>query len=250
MKNITFSFLFILTSITSCTQETKVSNRKMLGNQIINIVPFLTKENVFIYVDKTSLKPVLKQKFRSASLFTYTGFAYVGNEKNEFAVIDKKGNIILDFSDEEVNFNVVNGLTFYKKQIEYEKKMPIYKWDWNILGGDIKKEQTYHKIEVGILESKQILLRKDVPYLEDNIYLNIASVDENHVFWSGKLYEIKKNRLDKVETGIAELLDNKRFIKSKTTAFSIFQLGRKMPFTPNWLVRKLFLSVLGKKLLH
>ncbi|WP_312823392.1 hypothetical protein [Epilithonimonas sp.] len=230
MKNITFSFLFILTSITSCTQETKVSNRKMLGNQIINIVPFLTKENVFIYVDKTNLKPVLKQKFRSASLFTYTGFAYVGNEKNEFAVIDKKGNIILDFSDEEVNFNVVNGLTFYKKQIEYEKKMPIYKWDWNILGGDIKKEQTYHKIEVGILESKQILLRKDVPYLEDNIYLNIASVDENHVFWSGKLYEIKKNRLDKVETGIAELLDNKRFIKSKTTAFSIFQLGKKNAF--------------------
>ena len=37
----------------------------------------------------------------------------------------KKGKIVLDFSEDEINVNVINGLTFYKKEIEYEKKMPV-----------------------------------------------------------------------------------------------------------------------------
>ena len=47
----------------------------------ISGVPFLTKQNDFVYVDKTNLKPVIEQKFKIASLFTATGFAIVGNEK-------------------------------------------------------------------------------------------------------------------------------------------------------------------------
>ncbi len=159
----------------------------------MNTVPFLTKQNDFIYIDKTSLKPVMNDKFKAASLFTPTGFAIVGNEKNESAVIDKNGKIVLDYSADEINLDIVNNLTFYKREIEYEKKMPLWKWDWNIMGSGVKKEQTYHKIEIGVLETKQVLLSEDFPYLEDNYYLNFVSVDENHVFWNGNLYEIKKD---------------------------------------------------------
>ena len=218
----------MLTSATACTQEKKdhssfVSSKK----KIINGVPFLTKQNDFVYVDKESLKPLTHQKFRNASVYTPTGFAVVENEKNEYAVIDENGKTILDFSADEINLNVVNGLTFYQKDIEYEKKMPAWKWDWNILGGDIKKEQTYHQFEIGVLETKQVLLHEDVPYLEDRYSLNIVSVDENHVFWNGSIYEIKKNRLNKIENNIAELLENKRFIKASNASFSIYELNQK-----------------------
>jgi hypothetical protein len=105
--------------------------------------------------------------------------------------------------------------------------MPIWKWDWNILGSDIKKEQTYHKIEIGVLENKQILLHDDIPYLEDRYYLNFTAVDENHIFWNGNLYAIKKSHLDKIENNIDELLEDKRFIKASNNAFSIYGLGQK-----------------------
>lgn len=218
----------MLASVTACTQEKKdhlpFTSSK---TKAINSVPFLTKQNNFIYVDKTSLKPVNNQKYQSASQFTPTGFAVVTNEKGEYAAIDENGKIIVGFSSEEINLNVVNGLTFYKKDVEYEKKMPVWKWDWNIMGSGIKKEQTYHKIEIGVLESKQVLLHEDIPYLEDNYYLNFITVDDNHVFWNGTLYQIKKNELRKVENDITELLENKRFIKASNTNFSIYGMNEK-----------------------
>ncbi|WP_347219452.1 hypothetical protein [Chryseobacterium sp.] len=228
MKTIVCSILFMLTSVTACAQEKKdnplFSSSK---TKMINSIPFLTRQNNFVYVDKTSLKPVNNQKYKNASLFTPTGFAVVSNEKNEYAVIDESGKIVMDFSAEEINLDVINGLTFYKKDIEYEKKMPVWKWDWNIMGSGIKKEQTYHKIEIGVLESQQVLLHKDIPYLDENYDLNFISVDENHVFWNGTLYEIKKSRLNKTDGNIAELLENKRFIKGSNASFSMYQLGQK-----------------------
>ncbi|MDR6922128.1 hypothetical protein [Chryseobacterium sp. 2987] len=230
MKITLFSIFCMLASVAACTQEKK-DNSQLIPSKTktINNVPFLTKQNDFIYVDKTSLKPVSNQKFRSASIFTSTGFAVVENEKNEYAVIDENGKTVLDFSAIPIGLNVVNGLTFYKKDIEYEKKMPAWKWDWNILGGGIKKEQTYHKIEIGVVETKQILLDKDIPYLEDSYYLNFVSVDESHVFWNETLYEIKQGRLHKTEQNIAELLENKRFIKASNATFSMYVLDQKKP---------------------
>ncbi|BAP31544.1 uncharacterized protein CHSO_2507 [Chryseobacterium sp. StRB126] len=218
----------MLASVTACTQEKK-DNSQLASSKIktIKSIPFLTQQNEFIYVDKTSLKPVNNQKYQSASLFTATGFAVVMNEKDEYAVIDESGKIVLGFSAEKINLNVVNGLTFYKKDIEYEKKMPVWKWDWNIMGSGIKKEQTYHKIEIGILENKQVLLHEDIPYLEDNYYLNFISLDHNHVFWNGTLYEIKKDRLDKIENNITKLLENKRFIKGSNAHFSVYELNQR-----------------------
>ncbi|WP_236886063.1 hypothetical protein [Elizabethkingia anophelis] len=149
MKTVGLRSLFMLTSFMACTQEKKDEPILITsGMKTISSVPFLTKQNFFVYVDKTSMKPVMDHKFRAASLFTSTGFALVGNDKNESAVIDEKGKIVLDFSEDEINVDVINGLTFYKREIEYEKKMPVWKWDWNIMGGDVKKEQTYHKVRL------------------------------------------------------------------------------------------------------
>ncbi|WP_278554931.1 hypothetical protein [Elizabethkingia bruuniana] len=228
MKTIVFRSFFMLTSFVACAQEKK-DNPTLISLKMksISSVPFLTKQNDFVYVEKTNLKPVIEQKFKAASLFTPTGFAIVGNEKKESAVIDEKGKIVLDFSVDEINVDVINGLTFYKREIEYEKKMPAWKWDWNIMGSGIKKEQTYHKIEIGILETKQVLLSKDVPYLEDEYSLNFVSVDENHVFWNGSLYEIRNRRLNKIEDNITELLEDKRFIKASNSNFSIYELNQK-----------------------
>lgn len=114
----------------------------------IPAVPFLTRQNDFVYVDKTNLKSVINQKFKSASVFTPTGYAVVENEKGEYAVIDETGKVVLDFSPSQISLNVVNGLTFYKKDIEYGKKMPFWKWEWNIMGSGIGKEQTYHTIQI------------------------------------------------------------------------------------------------------
>ncbi|WP_407534419.1 hypothetical protein [Elizabethkingia miricola] len=228
MKTVILRSFFMLTSFIACAQEKK-DNPTLTSSKMesISIVPFLTKQKNFIYVEKTSLKPVIEQKFKTASLFTATGFAIVGNEKNESAVIDEKGKIVLDFSKDEINVNVINGLTFYKKEIEYEKKMPAWKWDWNIMGSGIKKEQTYHKVEIGVLETKQVLLSEDVPYLEDEYSLSFVSVDENHVFWNGSLYEIKKGRLNKIENNITELLEDKRFIKASNSNFTLYELSQK-----------------------
>jgi len=215
-------------SAIACTQE-KQEISPIFPSKIkaINSIPFLTLQHEFIYVDKTSLKAVTNQKFRNASVFTSTGFAVVENEKKEYAVINENGKFVSGFSADSMSLNVVNGLTFYKKAIEYEKKMPVWKWDWNILGSGIKKEQTYHRIEIGVLETGQILLNDDVPYLEDQYDLNFISADKNHIFWNGILYEIKKDRLHIIEKGIAELLENQRFIKGSYAGFSIYGLNQK-----------------------
>ena len=228
MKTVVLRSFFMLTSFIACAQEKK-DNASVISSKMktINSVPFLTKQNNFIYVDRTSLKPVINQKFSGASTFTPTGFGVVRNEKDEYAAIDELGKIVLGYSPESIELDVVNGLTFYKKEIEYEKKMPVWKWDWNIMGSGINKEQTYHKFEIGVLETKQILLSEDVPYLEDSYSLNFVSVDENHVFWNGSLYEIKKNRLHKVEDNIAGLLEDKRFIKASNSTFSVYGLNQK-----------------------
>lgn len=190
-------------------------------------VPFLTKQNNYIYVDRTDLKPISDRHYRRASLFTSTGFAVVVNENYEYSVIDAKGNTVIDFSDAEISLNSVNGLTFYKKEKEYDKKMPVWKWDWNIMGGGVKKEQTYRKIEIGILESGQILLKQDLPHLDAHVYLNLDSIDDKHIYWNGSLYEIKKNSLRKVDHNITEILQDGHFIKTFNGGFSVYGANRK-----------------------
>ena len=220
--------LFMLSAMTACTQEKKEVRLPLYSNtKMTNAVPFLTKQNTYIYVDRTDLKPISDRQYRRGSVFTPTGFAVVVNENYEYSVIDPKGNTLIDFSDEEINLNSINGLTFYKKEKEYDKKMPVWKWDWNIMGSGIKKEQTYRKVEIGILESGQILLKQDLPYLDDHVYLNLVDIDDKHIYWNGALYEIKKNNLRKVEHNITEMLQDGRFIKTSNGSFSLYKANRK-----------------------
>ena len=226
MKKMALSGIFLLTLMTACSQERSESASVVTPTmKPITTVPFLTQSNDFVYVNKEDLKPVSDQHFTYASLYTPTGYAIVVNANRENAVIDLNGKIVIDYTDQEISLDLVNGLTFYKKDSEYEKKMPFYKWEWNIMGSGVKKEQTYRKIEIGIVESKQVLLKKDIPYLDPGYYLNFMAVDENHVFWNDVLYKIKNSRLEKIESNISELLDNKRYLKGAGTSFALYDLN-------------------------
>lgn len=234
MKTAMCGILFMLTAMTACTQEKKEVRLPLYSKaKMTNAVPFLTKQNTYIYVDRTDLKPISDRQYKRGSVFTPTGFAVVVNENYEYAVIDAKGEMVLDFSPNEINLNSVNGLTFYKKEMEHEKKMPVWKWDWNIMGSGIKKEQTYRKIEVGILESNQILLKQDLPYLKDNVYLNPVAVDDKHIYWNDDLYQIKNNGLRKIEYNITDILQDKRFIKTSSAGISFYGFDQKKAIRSN-----------------
>src|SRR5690606_2413040 len=225
LKNITFLFLvscvFIATA--ACSNE---NNTFYVSSTIDTVfsVPFFTKNKRYTYVDKRDLNPIKDQIFFSASLFTATGFAVVENENHQYAIIDQKGSIKKGYLPGYFKLNAVNGITFYAYTEEYEKEMPFWNWDWNILGGGVTKERTYHKVEIGILETNQVLLKKDVQYDQDDYSINAISVDEHHFFWNGQMFEVKNGRVNSIDNNIIELLDERRFIKRTKSEFSIYQL--------------------------
>ena len=228
MKVAVLSTLLILISIITYAQLKKdKSSFNMPQVEPTQLIPFLTKQNDFIYVDMDSLKPINGIKYKSASAYTSTGYAMVINNKGASVVIDTNGKEVLEVGESEIEIEVVNGLTFYKKSREYERKMPIWKWEWNILGGAIKKEQTYHSIEIGVIETKQVLLQKEVPYLEDSYALNPEAVDDQHIYWNETLYAIKNQYLKKKESGVITTLADKRFIKGFKDSFSIYDVQQK-----------------------
>ncbi|WP_025124313.1 hypothetical protein [Myroides odoratimimus] len=228
MKVAVLSTLLILISIITYAQLRKdKSSLNMPQVEPSQLIPFLTKQNDFIYVNKDNLKPFNGIKYNSASVYTSTGYAMVINNKGASVVIGTNGKEVLEVGESEIDIEVVNGLTFYKKLREYERKMPIWNWEWNILGGAIKKEQTYHSIEIGVIETKQILLQKEVPYLEDSYTLNPEAVDGEHIYWNETLYAIKNQYLKKKESDIITTLADKRFIKGSNGSFSIYDVQQK-----------------------
>ncbi len=240
----------MLTVTTSCAQKNIEAVVKIPTDmKTINTIPFLTEQGDFIYVDQAHLKPVSGERYTTASVFTTTGFAVVGNSSDRYAVIDQSGKTILNFSTGEIDLNVVNGITFYKREREYQKKMPFWRWEWNILGGGIQKEQTYHSIEIGVLESKQTLVDKEIPYLEDSYYLNFIAVDRQRVFWNASLYEINNNRLKKVEHNILEVFEGQRFVKKDKTGFSIYKTDLKRPIHKTLLGTETLAIEFGKEVI-
>jgi hypothetical protein len=226
MKNIVLSMLSLIATITGCAQE-KRENKSMnsLARKVDNSIPFLTKDNKYIYVDKTTLEPIDGRKYKKASLYTSTGYAVVSIEEKSI-VIDINGKEVIKFREGKIILSPVNGLTFYKKHREYKKKMPLWKWEWNIFGGAIKKEQTYYSIEIGVVETKQILLQKEVPWLEKSYYLDMMEVGDEYVFWNETLYEIKNKYLKKKESSILNVLEGNRFIKETRGNFSIYAINQ------------------------
>jgi hypothetical protein len=214
------NLLFII----SCGQKEVLAQNKEASNWI----PYLTKNNDFIYVD-SNLKKQISTSYKYADKFTETGFAIVSNQEGKSAIIDASAKIIVDYTDHEMEMTVVQNLTLLMIEYEYEKKMPFWKYDWNIMGGDIKKTKNYKKTEVKVLETNQVLFDQDVPYLEDPIYLSPIILDETHFVLHNTLFEIKKNKIVKLNNQIGESLEGGRYIPKSKSTFQIYSSKNQKP---------------------
>ena len=227
MKHKIVLFVINMFFVVSCAKE---PNRciDMKVEKSIDWIPYLTHKGDYVYVDK-NLERQIEYSFAQAKPFLPTGYAIVWDGEGKNAVIDSKGNLVVDYTDESIVLNVVGNLTLIKKVLDYDKKMPIWKWDWNILGSSIIKNKTYHKVDIHVLETNQIILSEDVPYDENSYSLNYESLDENHFILNNILYEIKNKRLKKIKSDIVYGLDKGRYIPNSETKFSIYSTNSKKP---------------------
>ncbi len=242
MKKSLIIYLINFFVITACAQESKSIN-----SDAINWIPYLTKNNNYIYVDK-NLKQQINTAFANAQKFTETGYAIVSDKNRKDAVIDSYGNIIIDYTEESISLNTINNLTLIKKELEYDKKMPVWKWDWNIMGGDIKKTQTYKKTEILVLETNQLILSEDVPYDEEDFNISYHSFDGNHILMNDNLYEIQKIKIKKLKSNIDRALDKDRYIPTSSEKFNIHDIKTKKPILADLVETKKIEVTLNKQL--
>lgn len=191
----------------TCGQTTVVAQNKEAANWI----PYLTKNNDFIYVVR-NLKKQIEGSYAHAGKFTETGYAIVTNQDRKSAIIDASGKIVVDYTEHDLELTIVNNFTLLMIDYEYEKKMPFWKYDWNIMGGDVKTTKNYTKSEIRILETNQVLLKQDVPYSEGPIYLSPRILDDTHFVLHNNLFEIRKNKFVKISNPIAMSLEGGRYI--------------------------------------
>lgn len=201
--------------------------------QDIDWMPYLTKEGDFIYVDK-KMNQKLPGTYTHAAPFLSTGYALVQDADRRSALIDTAGNIIVDYTENTIELMPVSDFTLMMTVREYEKTMPVWKWEMNILGGGIKKEQTYHRVEIRIIESDQLILSKNVPYDEDDFSLRYSMLNDNHIVLNDFLYEIKNKKLKKLKEGIAYTLDKGRYIPYHESRFSLYDIQSSQPVLANF----------------
>ncbi|MDM1298306.1 hypothetical protein HXZ94_07300 [Empedobacter falsenii] len=225
MTKSVFIYLINLFAMTACAQS---NPKTKINPDAVNWTPYYTAINDYVYVDK-DMKQQLDAAFVKAEKFTQTGYAIVENSNLQNAVIDSYGKIVVDYTDESISLNTVRDLTLIKKQLEYDKKMPFWKWEWNIMASGITKTQTYRKTEIRVLETNQLLLSKDVPYNGEYFDVRYKDFDENHILMNHNLYEIKNKKFKKVKSDIYLALDKGRFIPSSTDKFSIYTFESKKP---------------------
>ncbi|MDR3009356.1 MAG: hypothetical protein LBV59_15575 [Sphingobacterium sp.] len=224
----------LLVSITAmlCMNACAQEPTSIKKNAAAKWVPFQTKNKQFVYVDSTFNKK-LPQQFYWAQPFTSTGYALVANEKDQMGIINSKGEFIENYSEAQVELLDLGQLTLAMKRQEYDKNLPFWKWDWNILSSYIKKTGTYVKLEIRVLESNQVLLKKDIPYDENEYNLVTYPLDTKHLVLNGNLYLIKDQRLKKIEGDIEMPLENGRYIPASTDSFTIHDIQSKKPLLSN-----------------
>ncbi|WP_293939490.1 hypothetical protein [Sphingobacterium sp. UBA5996] len=210
--------------ITACAQESAIITK----NDRVKWIPYQTKNKQFVYVDSAFHKK-LSQEFHWAQPFTSTGYALVANEKDQTGIINSKGEFIEHYSDADLQLLELEQLTLVMKRQEYEKNLPFWKWDWNILSSYIKKTGTYVKLEIRVLESNQVLLKKDIPYDENEYNLAAYPLDDKHLILNGNLYLLKDQKLKKIEEHIEVPLENGRYIPASTNSFAILDIKSKKP---------------------
>lgn len=232
--NVIGVFMFML-FMTSCAQEPETVLGMSKINEFdmpIDWMPFLTSNGDYIYVNK-QLEQQFDFSYWNAEPFLSTGFALVSDNQGRTGVIDTKGNLVVDYSEDIIELDVVGSLTLMRKVREYEKKMMPWSWEWNIMGGSIKKVQTYHKVVISVLESNQLIVSDDVKYDSDNYSLSFQIVDENHVVLNDILYKIKNKKLKKVKKNIASSLDKGRYIPYGESKWDIYSTVSKKPIYAN-----------------
>lgn len=159
MKRLYFLSFIITYILLGCNNSTAQLNKNYIlqDKDASSWIPFLKKDNYYQYVDK-NLHPKINETFYNASSFTSTGFAVVNDNNLRSALINSKGQYIIPYSEAEITLKTIDDLTLAMIKIEYEKNLPIWNWDWNIMGGKIKKTEEYVRVDLFCLETQQILL--------------------------------------------------------------------------------------------
>ncbi|WP_144243324.1 hypothetical protein [Sphingobacterium sp. ML3W] len=215
-------------TLAACAQESAITTSKT-G---IELVPYLTKNNTYTYVDK-DLNPVINETFSYATPFTKTGFAIVGNLDQASAIIDSKGKTISPYTHSNIYMNEVSGYTLLISETSFDKKLPFWKWDWNIMSSDIKKTVPYKHLEVRVLETGQLLFDKKLADQDDDYNFIIHPIDDNHFVWNGDLYKIANKKFKIVKHHIEEVLDKGRYIPVSKNKFEIWESKTKQPILSN-----------------
>lgn len=206
-------------------------------------MPYLTKDKTFIYVDE-NLKQQIIAQFYKAEPFLPTGFAKVGNKDGEVAIINKKGELVIPFTDKTVNLEVVNGLTLLQIENEYDKN----KYEINIMGGPIKTKKLTRSNEVRVLESKQLLLKTDEPANQSHFSFNVTILDDQHFEMNEVLYKIANQKIKKLKSNIGNVLDRGRYIPEGNKTFTINSVPTLKPIISNLIGRnKVEVTINGKK---
>ncbi|TDQ78035.1 hypothetical protein CLV99_2012 [Sphingobacterium yanglingense] len=190
------------------------------------MIPYLNSDGRLNYVDRDG-KEKISERYTHASPFISKGYAVVGNEGGETAVIDAQGKIVEAYADQEIRLEVFGGYTLMMTEVEYEKKMPVWKWDWNIMGGDVKKTTTYVNVRIKVLETQQVLLKEDVPSDDATYSLMVYELDSSRFVLNNALYQIKKGQIKKEKTGIIVILDNGRYFTSSGNTFTLYGVKDK-----------------------
>lgn len=229
MKRLYFLSFIITYILLGCNNSTAQLNKNYIlqDKDASSWIPFLKKDNYYQYVDK-NLHPKINETFYNASSFTSTGFAVVNDNNLRSALINSKGQYIIPYSEAEITLKTIDDLTLAMIKIEYEKNLPIWNWDWNIMGGKIKKTEEYVRVDLFCLETQQILSQEKIPTEEDENELYVRQIDKNHYFINNNLYKVDQKKFKKIDEKIIHLLDDKRYLKSTDeNNFSLIDLKNK-----------------------
>lgn len=201
--------------------DTKAS--VIISKQSKIMIPFLQKNGLFRYVDE-DLKPVIDKEFSLASKFSPKGYAFVYDKDFRQGIIDVKGNFIRDFSDKTYETYDLGTLTFIEESREYEKKLPVWKWDWNIMGSGIDKTATFSEVTISVLQTGQKIASKTTnkDEYEEGISLDVSPLDDSHFVMNEKLYEIKGNKVKEIADKIYFTFTDDQVLVSEKNGNALF----------------------------
>ncbi len=206
-------------SITAFGQQPNIIQTKT----DLMLVPFLTKNNTYTYVDG-SMNTVINEQFTKATPFIKTGYAIVENADAQSAIIDKTGKFVVPYTNSYLYLKEVNGLTLVIKETPFDKKLPIWKRDWNIMSRTVKKTAEYKRVEVRVLETDQLLFDKNVEERSNDFNFAVYALDELHFVWNGDLYRIENKRFKRIKSAVDDVLDKGRYILFGKNKFDIWNV--------------------------